>query len=526
MAARRTSLERWLAVAAAGAAARASWSSAAATARCAATRAQPRQRWPAARADAARPRADRRRRRRRRDPRVRAGRARSSRPTRSTGSARRRRARRTSCSRTCSCITSRASGSRACSPASRGARTRSFAASRAARASRLRQPTARPDRLQRRHAPRRGVSVHAGFAATRSRSAWPDAVARRGVLTKTGPARSGILFVARRDAGMTTRSTLVIGGAVRRLHGRDPARAAGWSVALVERRAFPRRKVCGECIAAPQPRAARSARRRRTSSRARRPAARRVGLLPATRRSYARLPRRSGAHVGPRARPRAPRHLLRRAREAGRGARYQPWASRHRRRAPAMACSMRRSRRSRAGESARRRRGRRRARLVGAAAVGARGAPRARAPGDLFAFKANFCAPPSSPACCRCSRSTAATAGWCSATAAALTIACCVRDDRLQAARADAARARGPARSRRCCGARAPACGARSPVRARGRHGSRAGRFGPGPRGMWSERGGFRVGNAAGEAHPIFGEGISMAMQSAFVLAALIGAAA
>src|SRR5690606_24647145 len=26
---------------------------------------------------------------------------------------------------------------------------------------------------------------------------------------------------------------------------------AGWSVAVVERRAFPRRKVCGECVAAP-----------------------------------------------------------------------------------------------------------------------------------------------------------------------------------------------------------------------------------------------------------------------------------
>src|SRR6185437_13955509 len=33
----------------------------------------------------------------------------------------------------------------------------------------------------------------------------------------------------------------------------------------------------------------------------------------------------------------------------------------------------------------------------------------------------------------------------------------------------------------------------------------------------------FRVGNAAGEAHPIVGEGISMALQSAFVLASLIG---
>ena len=35
----------------------------------------------------------------------------------------------------------------------------------------------------------------------------------------------------------------------------------------------------------------------------------------------------------------------------------------------------------------------------------------------------------------------------------------------------------------------------------------------------------FRIGNAAGEAHPIVGEGISMAIQSAFVLAALLGPA-
>jgi len=32
----------------------------------------------------------------------------------------------------------------------------------------------------------------------------------------------------------------------------------------------------------------------------------------------------------------------------------------------------------------------------------------------------------------------------------------------------------------------------------------------------------FRIGNAAGEAHPIIGEGISMAIQSAFVLAAVL----
>jgi len=40
----------------------------------------------------------------------------------------------------------------------------------------------------------------------------------------------------------------------------------------------------------------------------------------------------------------------------------------------------------------------------------------------------------------------------------------------------------------------------------------------PGIRAAWSERSGFAVGNAAGEAHPILGEGISMAMQSSWLL--------
>src|SRR6478609_984902 len=44
---------------------------------------------------------------------------------------------------------------------------------------------------------------------------------------------------------------LVIGGGVAGSTAAILLAAAGWSVALVEKRAFPRRKVCGECIAAP-----------------------------------------------------------------------------------------------------------------------------------------------------------------------------------------------------------------------------------------------------------------------------------
>src|SRR5262245_16520149 len=44
---------------------------------------------------------------------------------------------------------------------------------------------------------------------------------------------------------------LVIGGGVAGSTAAILLAAAGWSVALVEKKPFPRRKVCGECIAAP-----------------------------------------------------------------------------------------------------------------------------------------------------------------------------------------------------------------------------------------------------------------------------------
>ena len=51
---------------------------------------------------------------------------------------------------------------------------------------------------------------------------------------------------------MTRRyDAIVIGGGVAGGTAAILLAQAGWSVALVEKRAFPRRKVCGECIAAP-----------------------------------------------------------------------------------------------------------------------------------------------------------------------------------------------------------------------------------------------------------------------------------
>src|SRR5204862_6965987 len=108
------------------------------------------------------------------------------------------------------------------------------------------------------------------------------------------------------------------------------------------------------------------------------------------------------------------------------------------------------------------------------------------------------------------------------------TLAGCIRDDTLQALRAARPGTRAgevvEAMPRRGCRGVASALEgatregpwlASGPLRPGVRLGRRRGE---------GEDGAFRIGNAAGEAHPIVGEGISMALQSAFVLVALIGA--
>ena len=150
-------------------------------------------------------------------------------------------------------------------------------------------------------------------------------------------------------------------------------------------------------------------------------------------------------------------------------------------------------------------------------------ASRAR-PSDLFAFKANFRPPRSTPTCCPCSRSPAATAAWSSPTtasplspAASAPIGCGRVRAAMPGRRAGDAfesmlRAECTGVAAALAGATRTAPGSR-PARSARACGSR------------QSDGLFRVGNAAGEAHPIVGEGISMALQSAFLLAALIGPA-
>jgi len=144
-----------------------------------------------------------------------------------------------------------------------------------------------------------------------------------------------------------------------------------------------------------------------------------------------------------------------------------------------------------------------------------------RAAGDLFAFKANFRGATLAADLLPVLSFAGGYGGMVVADDGLLTLAGCVREERLRTVRALSPGARaGDAfeamlRSD-CAGVAAALAGAT-------REGAwlASGPLAPGVR-VGAGDGVFRVGNAAGEAHPIVGEGISMALQSAFVLAAQI----
>lgn len=295
--------------------------------------------------------------------------------------------------------------------------------------------------------------------------------------------------------------------------------SAGWSVAVIEKARFPRRKVCGECIAATNwplldalgvgPAVAASAG----------PPLERVGLYSGDAMVTAGLPPlRGGAAPWGRAlgREQLDTLLLRRAAALG-ACVLEHWAVKEtRRRGPRHVCRIEAcdSEDSLSLEAPV---------LVDAhgsweAGPGAppRTPPR---PSDLFGFKANFTGAGLEPGLLPVLAFEGGYGGMVVGDGGTLTIACCVRRDRLPAWRHGApGESAGAAVERAliasCAGVRRALEGAR-------REGAwlSVGPIRPGARSAWSERTGFAVGNAAGEAHPILGEGISMAIQSAFLLA-------
>ncbi len=306
---------------------------------------------------------------------------------------------------------------------------------------------------------------------------------------------------------------------------------AGWSVALVERQAFPRRKVCGECIAASNL-ALLGALGIGAEVEARAGAElRRVALMRGDETIVATLPPGEGAHRWGRAIGRE--HLdtwLADAAEAAGATRFQPGALES---IAGRAGNFTLKIRSIVGPGVE-------IELGAGVVVAAHGSWEplpserqarrdTRAGSDLFAFKANFRGAAIAADLLPVLSFAGGYGGMVVADDGIATLAGCVRDDRLQALRAAEPGARAgdvfeAMLRRECHGVASALAGAarEGPWLASGplRPGVRLGQHR-----VDIDDGVFSIGNAAGEAHPIVGEGISMALQSAFVLAALIGPA-
>lgn len=303
---------------------------------------------------------------------------------------------------------------------------------------------------------------------------------------------------------------------------------AGWRVALVEKQDYPRRKVCGECISATSlPIFERLGMRQALAPFAGRPL-RQMALVCGPRILRAPLPAYADA-INPWGLAIGREHLdallLERAGERG-VAVFQPWQAEELTGAPGdFACRLRRVGRNAEPQDER---------LLCAGLVidahgawepplrheegaPARSAGRQR-PSDLFAFKANFADTALEPGLLPVLSFPGGYGGLVVADGARATFAFCLRRDALERARRAFPGAR-PAEAAQCwvrrhAGAADALLGAAPQVGAW----LGAGPIRPGIHlGKRGERM-LRIGNAAGEAHPIIGEGINMALQSAVLL--------
>jgi len=296
---------------------------------------------------------------------------------------------------------------------------------------------------------------------------------------------------------------------------------AGWSVGLVEKQSFPRRKVCGECLAASNLPLLDALGIGAEFMAQAGPELRRVAVMRDKRCVIADLP--------PAIHPRHPwgralgretldTLLLERARTLG-VAIIQPWtvqkvdgtAGDHR-------CTVHNVHSDRWDI------------LHAPVAIFAHGsweplpgtraiARRARNGSDLLAFKANFDRAILTTGVLPVLLFNGGYGGMVRADNDVVTVACCIRADRLATLRlASPGRPAGEVVEamlrRECQGVAEALQGAqRSGVWLA------SGPLAPGVR-LQSDEQIFRIGNAAGEAHPIIGEGMSMALQSAWLLCA------
>ncbi|HZY90143.1 MAG TPA: FAD-dependent oxidoreductase [Gemmataceae bacterium] len=291
---------------------------------------------------------------------------------------------------------------------------------------------------------------------------------------------------------------------------------AGWSVLLLEKRAFPRRKVCGEYVSATSLPLLDHLGVGDAFRAAAGPAVRRVGVFSRTTVTSA-VPRLPGFAGGGQAlgRERLDTLLIDRAAAEGVEVR-QPWS----------VVGLRRERdgyRCRARPPAAGAEAEFRAPVVVAAhgswepgALPTQPPRRRPRPSDLLGFKAHFRDSDLPAGLMPLLAFPGGYGGMVHCDGGRVSISCCVRRDLLGRVRAGGAEAGeavlGHVREW-CPGVRRALAGA-----AREGEWLAAGPIRPGvrPRG---DLGVFPVGNAAGEAHPAVAEGISMALQSAWLLA-------
>ena len=295
---------------------------------------------------------------------------------------------------------------------------------------------------------------------------------------------------------------------------------AGWSVALVEKQVYPRRKVCGECIAASNLALLDELGVGAAVRTAAGPELRTVVLMHAGDAVAAALPpAQDRRHPWGRALGRETLDGLLVDAARRDGARIlQPWSVQAIEGGPGnWRCSLR------AVASAQIRT------LRARVAIAAHGSWEAlpsgrdqrrgrRAPSDLFAFKANFLgtalAGGQLPVLCL----DGGYGGMVIGDGGVMTIACCVRRDRLDELRTQAPG--GSAGDAVEAWLRGQCRGVQQALEPARRIGAwmASGPLDPGAR-VRDDDALLRIGNAAGEVHPIIGEGISMALQSAALLA-------
>lgn len=296
---------------------------------------------------------------------------------------------------------------------------------------------------------------------------------------------------------------------------------AGWSVALIEKQSFPRRKVCGECIAASNLPLLEALGIGPAFEGAAGPELRQVALMRGQRNFVADLPAathgkyRWGRALG---RETLDTLLIAQARLAGAHV-MQPWSVLGIKGACGdWRCEVRAMD---SGASLT---------LRASVAIDAHGSwealpsgrtlrSRAHSSADILAFKANFREARLQEGLLPVLSFNGGYGGMVKADGGITTLACCIRRDHLDACRRESpgssAGAVVEAMLRQQCD------GVRSALQGAKREGPWLA-AGPLDTGIHL-RGNdaiFRIGNAAGEAHPIIGEGISMALQSAWVLCA------